>query len=207
VRRTDDEKGKSLETNRLDMSKRSIIERQLRMQILANMLAAAELTGPREPDKKRLRGLRNPLASYAYICACPDYHNAKGEERRSQNLVSAFDVEGPCLIATPYNANWEVLPRPELRSMSVCWVIDPLLIQARSEEDKILVKRWEENFWGRKSKGKAPQGTVEKDNLEETKKCKREEYEENLMPAYRVLRKVKGVWQIMDLPSQEYVFS
>jgi hypothetical protein len=207
VRCVDDEKGKSLETNQLDMSKRSILEKQLRMQILANMWAAADLTKTREPDKKRMWGLRNPAAGYAYICAYPDYHNAKGEERRSQNLVSAFDVEGPCLIATPYNADWEMLPRPELRSMSVCWVIDPLLIKPRSEEDKILFKRWADNVWGRKSKGKAPQGTIEEDNLEETTKSKREGDEEDLIPAYRVLRKVKGVWQIMDLPSQEYVFS
>jgi hypothetical protein len=207
ARRADDGKGKSPETNRPDMSKRSILERQLRMQILANMWAAADLTKPREPDKHRMWGLRNPAAGYAYICAYPDYHNAKGEERRSQNLVSAFDVEGPCLIATPYNADWEMLPRPELRSMSMCWVIDPLPIKARSEEDKTLVKRWADNVWGRKSKGKTPQGIMEEDNPEETKKRKREEDEEDLIPAYRVLRKVKGVWQIMDLPSQEYVFS
>lgn len=177
------------------------------MQILANIWAASDLTERREPGKKRLWGLRNAAASYAYIYAYPDYHNAKGEERRSQYLVSAFDVDGPCLIATPYNADWELLPRAELRSMSVCWVIDPLVVEARSAEDKILVQRWADNFWGRNGNGKAPQGTIEDDSLEETKKRKREDDEEDVMPAYRVLRKIKGAWQMMDLPSQEYVFS
>jgi hypothetical protein len=38
--------------------------------------------------------------------------------------------------------------------MSVCWVIDPLPIKARGEDDKLLVKRWADKFGVERAKGK-----------------------------------------------------
>lgn len=54
------------------------------------------------------------------------------EEAHARDLVSVFDVDGPCLITIPHNGDWEMLPRPALRSMSVCWVVEPV---ARTKQD------------------------------------------------------------------------
>jgi hypothetical protein len=53
-------------------------------------------------------------------------HPSENNEARARGLVSAFDVDGPCLVAIPHNCDWEMLPRPELRSMSICWVVEPV---------------------------------------------------------------------------------
>lgn len=45
------------------------------------------------------------------------------EARRSKECAALFDVDGPCVVAVPFNGAWEVLPRPSTRSMSICWVV------------------------------------------------------------------------------------
>ena len=68
------------------------------------------------------------------VAANRDYHSASGERRRKETLLSTFDVDGPCQVATPYNPDWEVLPRPKLRSMRVCWVVEE---RNRSDETTV----------------------------------------------------------------------
>jgi hypothetical protein len=226
ARYVDNGKGKTPETNQPDLSKVSILNRQVIVQMIANYYNVADSLSSKNSHRGRLRAFRYPAAAFAYTIAYPDYHNAKGEERRAQNLVSAFDVDGPCLIATPYNPDWEILPRPELRSMSVCWIVNSISKGARRDEDKVLDQNFRDNLFEGlvetegKGKGKAPQSTTEENNAAETKKRTRREDEDaetkkrtrrededDMMPAYQVLRKVKGLWQIMDLPTQEYIFS
>lgn len=38
--------------------------------------------------------------------------------------VAVFDVDGPCEIITPFDRDLEILPRPEQRSMSLCWIVE-----------------------------------------------------------------------------------
>ncbi|KAL8309481.1 hypothetical protein RB597_009651 [Gaeumannomyces tritici] len=55
-----------------------------------------------------------------------DSDPVEAEKRRARRLAAAFDVDGPCIVATPYNPAWEMLPHPEVRSMSTCWVLEEL---------------------------------------------------------------------------------
>ena len=48
--------------------------------------------------------------------------------------VSVFDVDGPCLVATPYDAEMERLPRPKIRSMRTAWIVEG--IEGPLEEQK-----------------------------------------------------------------------
>jgi hypothetical protein len=47
----------------------------------------------------------------------------ENEAYRSTHHASFFDVDGPCLVAVPYNGEWEILPRPYVRTKRICWVV------------------------------------------------------------------------------------
>ena len=124
------------------------------------------------------------------------------ERWREHNLVSVFDVDGPCVVATPFNSMWERLPRPELRSMSVCWVIEPVafpsgtaLLDQNALEIPGVVHKHD---------GCRPEKRLDGIYLNH-----HEAYYDryrNFPLSYRVLDKVKGMWQIMDCPTQSYIF-
>ncbi|CAI6267911.1 unnamed protein product [Periconia digitata] len=61
--------------------------------------------------------------------------------RDMEDRQGIFDVDGDtsgnCLVFTPFNMNLEVIPRPELRSMSVSWQVQPV---SDTLEDKIESK-------------------------------------------------------------------
>ncbi|CAN9145611.1 unnamed protein product [Alternaria alternata] len=190
----------------------TILYRQMRRQLLFGMLNS-------KPSESLPLSWRRPMMAHCEVLSNDDYWTARGQKRRKETLLSTFDVNGPCQVATPFNAEWEILPRPRLRNMSVCWVVE-----------------------GRKSKGRAATTTAEKDDApddapedvsrlelpsEAKGKGKRRasdlprdaeiskntdtldtsELSSNQGLDLRVLRKVKGLWQLMDLPSQDYVFS
>jgi hypothetical protein len=90
----------------------------------------------------------------------PKYNEEKGKA-----LVLAFDVDAPCIIATPYNGDWESLSRPLFRSSSVCWVVELASVNGYNS--------------------KVPETIGER--LEIT----------NNPPSLRVLRKLRGLWEIM----------
>jgi len=85
-----------------------------------------------------------------------------GEETEAERFrkVAVFDMDGPCLVATPFDSDKEWLPRPEDRSMDICWVIEHV---GNDEEEP---------------------GSRQ----------------------YRVLANVKGMWEIIEEPSQRYNF-
>jgi hypothetical protein len=105
---------------------------------------------------------------------------ADGECART--LFSAFDVDGPCLVATPYDAAWERLPRPEARSMSTCWVVGEL----DRPGDVVPLDGG--------TGGEAPHDP------------KRRLVPGRVFRKFKVLNKVKGMRQIMNLPFQEHFF-
>ncbi|KAK3943226.1 heterokaryon incompatibility protein-domain-containing protein [Diplogelasinospora grovesii] len=49
---------------------------------------------------------------------------------RLRDSRAFFDVDEPCLVATPYNTRMDMLPRPDTRAMSVSWVVRPLQISS-----------------------------------------------------------------------------
>jgi hypothetical protein len=178
---------------------RSIISRQSARQMLT---AQIESTFARNGETSIGR---HSMVTYPEIIR-RDLWSDRKERIRKGTLLSTFDVDGPCLVATPHNPEWEVLPRPKLRSTSVCWVVEPKEndngatgAPAEMEEDSGDVSN-SESATATDGKGK------------ERASDESQEAEDSISPEHkrdldlRVLRKVKGLWQIMDLPSQVYLF-
>jgi hypothetical protein len=62
----------------------------------------------------------------AYVALIHDLSNGDRVESSLKDRRAFFDVDEPRLVLTPFNANLEVLPRPETRSMSISWIVqDP----------------------------------------------------------------------------------
>ncbi|KAJ8113740.1 hypothetical protein OPT61_g4192 [Boeremia exigua] len=125
-----------------------------------------------------------------------DDWSVSAENRRVANLVSTFDVDGPCQVVTPYNPDWEMFPRPELRNMSTCWVVEPMGndemlagIQARSGKGKEKVSSMGgmSDFFDKNPEFVEIEARWVKEGLQ----------------VFTVLRKVKGLWQIMTPPMQQ----
>ncbi|KAH7163367.1 hypothetical protein B0J13DRAFT_669952 [Dactylonectria estremocensis] len=140
----------------------------------------------------------------------------EAEDGRARNLVSVFDVDGPCLIAIPYDSDWEMLPHPDLRSMSICWLIEPKHGQINlamsgsfngpgrgttskqvTNNDSWLRKRQDALLQRLSSYKGIP---VDGNSLLELEKL------EIASRSFQVVGKVKGMWAIMDLPYQVYYF-
>jgi hypothetical protein len=143
-------------------SKGSILQSQLTRQLLA--IKAHEVTAA-DPN-------RNPEDVTIMVAAFLTLADLSIEDtdQRDQRLsarVSAFDVDGPCLIATPFDSEMEKLPRPSLRTMSCAWVV-----QAESMG-----------------------GVLNTDDA-----AGRAEGQ------FRVLDRVKGVWEIMEQTIHAYTF-
>ncbi|KAI0470353.1 hypothetical protein F4859DRAFT_522844 [Xylaria cf. heliscus] len=118
---------------------------------------------------------------------------AEAEEGRISNLTSIFDVDGVCTVMTPYNTNWEMLPRPALRSMSVCWVIKPVGPDNEELADSVTVPLEAKDAVG-PNPGASSSETVSMADGKTTDWNKR---------VHRVTKKVRGLWQLMDPPSPE----
>jgi hypothetical protein len=191
---------------------KSIISRQISRQ----MIAMVAQSGPSGSINTKYRYAMATLTDVAST----NYWSEDAEKRREESLMSAFDVDGPCQIATPYNPEWEILPHPDLRSMSVCWVFEP---KDDGLDSALLVAETLDDASNEIDADMDHQGMV-KENVKEKTRGKEKASEnsgnadstdtyrsindlEDQAPAFRVLRKVRGLWQIMDLPSQEYVFS
>ncbi|KAI4702958.1 hypothetical protein J4E81_001831 [Alternaria sp. BMP 2799] len=186
-------------------SQRSIISRQLARQFLT---VGVESTLAR---KGKQGNSRHAMVTFPEILR-RDLWSDRKERIRERSLMSAFDVDGPCLVATPYNPEWEVLPRPKLRSTSVCWVVEVKEggVSAGMEDDELDVVdcglKGERKVRG---KGKErsgvdspePESPTDPDDVKAGKLLDRRDLD------LRVLRKVKGLWRIMDLPSQVCLFS
>lgn len=122
-------------------------------------------------------------------------------------------------MATPYNPDWEVLPRPKLRSMRVCWVVEE---RNRSGETFVATAEAKKPLPGTsratspsyhpgrvkaKGKSRATESLPEEKVTDNVYSSEATERFHNQGVSLQVLRKVKGLWQIMDLPSQDYLFS
>ncbi|KAI0872376.1 hypothetical protein GGS24DRAFT_18569 [Hypoxylon argillaceum] len=170
-----------------------ILQRQMRRTMMAELMAAH--------GESHRNIIPATITSFAEIVSTGLW-SAESEDRRIRDLVSTFDVGGPCMILTPYNADWEMLPRPDLRSMSTCWVIEPVdsddpkpsaspSTPPQSATNELL-----------ESEGDIKQASTS--SLGESEEMVRE----GSTPAsdteqvYRVLGKVRGLWRLMDPPSQ-----
>jgi hypothetical protein len=152
----------------------SIISRQIQRQMLTGYMQVSSSLSPNSLTTK---------SRHAFITLMDvirdNYMSEESEMLRERSLAAAFDVDGPCCVGTPFNPEWEILPRPELRSGRVCWVVEGSKRDGPKSSDVAKGKRKRED------------GDRFGDQGVELK----------------VLRKVKGLWGIMDLPSQAYTFS
>ncbi|KAL3297432.1 putative heterokaryon incompatibility [Colletotrichum asianum] len=169
----------------------SILQRQGTRRMFARLADRALF----ESDNKEPTSILVNIGSLYYFAdaAHRGTWDAEADEARARDLVSVFDVDGPCIMATPFNAEWETLPNPALRSMSACWVVELL--------DRRAFSRMSEQEPEGKGKGK-DEVNAGNGGFEAAR---------NLMPAedtplYRVLHKVRGLWQLMDIPLGEILF-
>ncbi|KAJ8106869.1 hypothetical protein OPT61_g9257 [Boeremia exigua] len=174
----------------------TILERAATRAMLCAELNSLLVTHNDEYSKSEIY----PLMAFMEIVV-KDSWSSSAEDRRESTLVSTFDVDGPCTVATPYNPNWEVLPRPELRNMSTCWVVEPVKSEHETSDEESQTSAQSE-----KSRGKRK--ASEMDDTCGLSDMDKEPSETDHRPlgTYDVLRKVKGLWEIMNLPSQEYIF-
>ncbi|KAF6805258.1 hypothetical protein CSOJ01_09634 [Colletotrichum sojae] len=173
---------------------KSIIRRQLIFGMMAsNMHAVSQDSDGAALDRFPPGMARNQAVNFAYMVLINPW-SLEAEAKRVQNLVSVFDVDKPCLVTTAYEADWEVLPRPGIRSLRTSWVVERIAEdRISSEEDKIEEheNKKEEDSAGRRNVGiglTARQGTNQGTHL------------------YRVVDKVKGLWEIIEAPEKAHYF-
>ncbi|KXH37677.1 hypothetical protein CNYM01_12187 [Colletotrichum nymphaeae SA-01] len=204
----------------------TIIQQQLVRRILATVCSAGIEGDPGLPEDHETKIIPSSM-TWGIKALERDLFTPETEQARTQQLVSIFDVDGPCLIATVFNSDWEVLPRPEIRSMSTSWVIEPVKVVEKTmsgspgdqspalDEEQPIVggKRKEPERLPHTSgtddftvggKGKEPERVPSTPDAGDLGIASNTESAAPTM--CRVVNKVKGMWQIMDLPMQEYAF-
>ncbi|KAI0435762.1 hypothetical protein F4803DRAFT_557658 [Xylaria telfairii] len=115
---------------------------------------------------------------------------AEAEEGRISDLTPIFDVDSACTVMTPYNTNWEMLPRPTLRSMGICWVIEPVKL-----DDEELAGSATYTLETRDAVG--PNPSTSSSETASTVDWKTTYWNKRV---HRVTKKVRGLWQLMDPP-------
>ncbi|KAL3305254.1 hypothetical protein RB213_008023 [Colletotrichum asianum] len=120
---------------------------------------------------------------------------SEAEDFRVKHLVSAFDVDGPCTVATQFNSEWEVLRHPDLRAM--CLLGCGAGQRKRSVSN---VEGGEDEEPQEKGKGKGKDKGKDKEKTEDLEAeiphdirlmLEFEEWPKHV-PLYRVVHKVKG---------------
>ncbi|KAI4712829.1 hypothetical protein J4E89_001804 [Alternaria sp. Ai002NY15] len=192
-------------------SMRSVVSRQLARQFLT-VAIESDLA-----KNGKMGGTRHTMVTYPEILR-RDLWSDRKERLRERTLLAAFDVDGPCLVATPYDPEREVLPRPKLRSTSTCWVVEvkedgcggAVGMSSEVEDAAPGVMGYDAadgTEAGGKGKERAVDNSPETEPDMETDDAKARKLLERRDLDLCVLRKVKGLWWIMDLPSQVYLFS
>ncbi|KAI0107572.1 hypothetical protein GGR51DRAFT_559377 [Nemania sp. FL0031] len=173
------------------LTPRSILDQQRVKQILQISLICQFM--------KRYNTPRLKISQASAVANLAMFTIAKGSDLRSPDVerhralqVACFDVDEPCLVFTPYDTAREMLPHPNTRTMRVCWVAKPLPISAGSERSLTLRDKSSEDG--------APL------NTEATALSKGTGHVDSIVEQYEVLKRVKGVWRIMEQPEGKYTF-
>lgn len=126
------------------------------------------------------------------------------QEERVHRRISAFDVDGPCLVTTPVDATRERIPHSDERTLSCCWVVEAKGTDVTDEEADWIRKefvRYRRVVLG------GSMDIPELSNLE--LKHVPESVLEDVKPLrLKVSRPVQGVWDIIHpAPFQSFLFS
>lgn len=128
------------------------------------------------------------------------------QDLRVHRRVSAFDVDGPCIVATPLDAIRERIPHSEERTLSSCWVIEPKGTDVTDEEADWIRKEFIRFR-------RVVLGGPKVEDFREFSEMELEHVPEHVVDSLRalrlkVLRQVQGMWDIMDPdPFQSFLFS
>ncbi|KAG9775816.1 hypothetical protein KCU95_g13637, partial [Aureobasidium melanogenum] len=137
-----------------------------------------------EPDSK---AQFLSVAAYVWFAIYTSYglHTPAMQDLRGE--LGAFDVDGPTMVAIPYDLALETLPRALERSMSVCWMInhDPSSEASMADEDKTDTIK---DTTTAGSRVVAHDGNA----LEPVEEVSR-------MIRWRVVGKVRGCWPVMEM--------
>ncbi len=192
----------------------TILSRQMTVQFFTTMSSMALYSGvgaPRLPTEHT--SVNASSLTYRAYLVSRDTWSVEADEKRARELVAVFDVDGPCTVATPFVPDWEVLPRPGIRGMSVCWVVEEAVIASKEgdtgKKELFVDVKLDGNGLG----GSGGSSDKETGGDPEGKKGDAGKYtahngEEIKPTVYRVVNKVKGLWEIIEiLPQQYYVFT
>ncbi|KAF7561815.1 hypothetical protein G7046_g2329 [Stylonectria norvegica] len=99
--------------------KPTVLQRQLHRQVISSFAVAGLFGNSNIMGEDVDIGENITPGTFANVFQLLEAKSWSAEaEQDHHRLVSVFDVDGPCLVATPYSSDWETLPRPILRSMS-----------------------------------------------------------------------------------------
>ncbi|KFZ11681.1 hypothetical protein V502_07464 [Pseudogymnoascus sp. VKM F-4520 (FW-2644)] len=100
---------------------RTILETQITKQIMAIQYRAA-LHETSQNDQVNAEAVPT-MGSFITFVFFADHTKRDEREINLQKMVAAFDVDGSCLVVTPFDSDMERLPHPALRSMATAWVV------------------------------------------------------------------------------------
>lgn len=129
------------------------------------------------------------------------------QESCVRRRISAFDVDGPCEVATPFDGTRERIPHSYERTLSSCWVVEAKGTSVPDEEADWIRKEFVR--FRRLILGGSLWPTESPDPSELELQHVPERLIEDVSPLrLEVLRQVHGVWDIIDpAPFQSYLFS
>lgn len=148
------------------------------------------------------------MGSFITFVFFADHTKRVEREINLQKMVAAFDVDGPCLVVTPFDSDMERLPHPALRSMATAWVVkrepdDQEQIETRRNGSLSCEGSLSLNGAQKDCKGK----TISEETDYDRAGCGLND--SNHSPRdikLSVTRRVRGVWEIMDETLHKYTF-
>ncbi|KAI0403812.1 hypothetical protein F4802DRAFT_279348 [Xylaria palmicola] len=158
-------------------------------------------------------GMLGAALGYSSVCEAmmhyiPTYvgWDLESHDKVCSDRVSAFDVDSPCLIATPFDASRERLPSAEERGMASCWVVRRQGCHIEDEE-----KDWLREEFVRLRRlllGASPDESLDDITALELENVSVDVVEDMRALRLKVEGFVKGTWEILDpMPFQAYLFS
>ncbi|KXJ87011.1 hypothetical protein Micbo1qcDRAFT_179261 [Microdochium bolleyi] len=183
---------------------KSLLERQIQQTLSWRLIQS--LSPQTEGEDGQTRGYASRAAMVYFLdCLSREVFTPQAEDARVRDLVSVFDIDGPCVVAIPFNPEWETLPHSSLRSMSTCWVVE----QLSTVEPPLGASPENTEHQPRRAVGSGPAVSGENDGSDDKGKGKEDT---DLLSAplrretYRVVGKVRGLWQMMDFPENVAYF-
>lgn len=208
--------GDSLTSNTTEypLERETILDLQMRHKILASRAAIGQFERYNTDGKHADWDPRNMASLIMAGAALRDRRKEGLHENklRVEDCVAIFDVDAPCVVAIPYQGDLERLPRPSLRSMSVCWVVEPVILKKElgtgsSEKNGPDVSAVDSGS----SKEDSP---IQEDSAEASEaerlegQAPPEGEDDEHEPLYKVVNKVRGLWTItLGSPYKKFLFT